>query len=119
MIILHNPRCGKSREALAYLESHGFKPEIRLYLKDQLQKEEIAEIISKLKIQPEQWIRKKEAVYKQLKLKDKMLDTDWIVVLSNYPELIERPVIILENDAVIARDFNSLESFLSRNLLIR
>lgn len=119
MIILHNPRCGKSREALTYLESCGFKPEIRFYLKDPLSKEEIKELLSKLKIKPESWIRKKEPAYKQFQDKEKLNEEDWVNILSNYPELIERPVVVNKNDAVIARDMNSLESFLRRNYLIQ
>lgn len=119
MILLHNPRCGKSRAALTYLESLGFEPEVRLYLKNPLTKKEIEDMLSKLKIQPENWIRKKDAAFKGLSLKEQMQDNDWIEILTNYPELIERPVIIFKGNAIIARDTPSLKLFLERNFLLK
>lgn len=103
MEIWHNPRCTKSREALALLEEKGEQVTIREYLKDTATKEELVELINKLGIKPIQLIRKVEAVFKEnFKGKD-LTDDQWIDAMVEYPKLIERPIVINGNKAVIGR----------------
>ncbi len=102
--IIHNPRCGKSREGLKYLEDMGKEIKIRLYLKDLLNKEELSQIIKELEIKPSELIRKKEQDYKDLILKIPNLSEDELIdAMVLNPKLIERPIIIKGNKAVIGR----------------
>mgnify|MGYP000501218870 CR=1 FL=1 len=75
----HNPRCSKSREALALLEQHGYRPTIRDYLKDAPSADEIRSVVSKLRLSSARdLMRTKEAIYKELGLKD-VSDEDQLI----------------------------------------
>ena len=103
MKIYHNPRCSKSRQALQLLEEKGKSPEIVEYLKDIPSKDKLKAIIKKLNIQPEELIRKGEADYKE-NFKGKTLsDEQWMEAMIKFPKLIERPIVINGNKAVIGR----------------
>lgn len=106
--IIHNPRCGKSREGLKYLEEKikdtNLEIKVRLYQKDLLNKEELNQIIKKLNIKPQELIRKKEQDYKDLILKiPNLSENELIDAIILNPKLIERPIIIRDNKAVIGR----------------
>lgn len=101
--IYHNPRCGKSRGALAILEEKGVAFEIVEYLKTPPTKEELRAIVKKLGIKPEALVRKGEDVYKE-KFSGKALNDDqWLDALTKHPILIERPIIVSGDRAVIGR----------------
>lgn len=101
--MLHNPRCRKSRETLAILTDKGIEPELILYLKDTPTQKELKAILSKLKIKPTELLRKGEKIYKE-KYKDKKLnDGQWIKAMVENPVLIERPIVIKGNKAVLGR----------------
>ena len=101
--ILHNPRCSKSRQGLKILEDSGKEYQIIKYLDNALSKNELAELIQLLNISPIELIRKGEAIWKD-KYKDKiMTDTQIIEAMVSNPKLIERPVVISNNKAVIGR----------------
>jgi arsenate reductase len=101
--IYHNNRCGKSRSALCILEESGKQFKTVEYLKDIPSIEELTAIIKKLKIKPHDLIRTKEAIYLD-QFKGKTLsDEQWIEAMHLHPILIERPIIINGNKAVIAR----------------
>ena len=101
--IYHNPRCGKSRAALALLEQRGLKPLVIEYLKQPPTKAQLRALTSKLGIRPEQLVRKNEAIYKK-KYKDKTLsDEQWLAVLADDPILIERPIVLRGERAVVGR----------------
>ena len=103
MKIYHNPRCRKSRETLQLLQEKGQEPEIILYLETPPTKKELKDILSKLGIKPIQLVRKGEPVYKE-KFKGKELtDEQWIEAMIAFPKLIERPIVIEGNKAVIGR----------------
>ncbi|MFT5168417.1 MAG: arsenate reductase, partial [Saprospiraceae bacterium] len=81
MKIYHNPRCAKSRETLALLKSKGQDPEIVLYLETPPTAQELKAILKKLRLKPEQLLRKSEAIFKE-QYKGKMLSDDqWIKVM--------------------------------------
>ncbi len=103
MKIYHNPRCRKSRETLELLREKGKEPEIILYLDDPPTKQKLEAIINKLGIKPLQLIRKGEPVFKE-KFKGKELtDSEWVEAMVSYPKLIERPIVIQGDQAVIGR----------------
>jgi arsenate reductase len=101
--ILHNPRCSKSRSVLKFLIEKGLEVEEIRYLYQPLTTEEIRNILKKLNIKPLDWVRKNEALFKT-QFKDKQLSNNqWIEILANNPRLIERPVVINGDKAVIGR----------------
>lgn len=101
--IYHNSRCGKSRECLLFLENSGQEYEIVKYLEDVPTFEELKEIIKKLDIKPIELIRQKEKIWIE-NFKGKSLSDDEIIqaMISN-PILIERPIVINGDKAIIAR----------------
>ena len=103
MKILHNPRCAKSREALKILVDKEVNVEIIEYLKNVPTKAELKEIIAKLGINAEDLIRKKEAVYKENYKGKNLSESEWIDAMISEPKLIERPIIIEGDKAVIGR----------------
>lgn len=109
--ILHNPRCGTSRKALAWLGEHGFQAEIVEYLQSPPSRAELVEILRKLKISPAALIRKKEKLYAEFDLQNAP-DDRLIDAMVDHPILIERPVVILGDRAVLARPVENLASLL-------
>lgn len=101
--IFHNSRCGKSRECLAFLEESGKEYEVVKYLEDVPSFDELKSIIGKLNIKPIELVRQKEKVWLE-NYKDKQLtDDDIIYAMISNPILIERPIVINKDKAVIAR----------------
>ena len=101
--IYHNNRCRKSREGLEILQKSGKPFTIREYLKEVPAKDELSALIKLLGIKPLELVRTNEAVWKE-KYKNKALsDNDIITAMSENPKLIERPVVIHGNKAVIGR----------------
>lgn len=110
--IYHNNRCSKSRCALVELENSGKKFEIIYYLETPPSKTELMEIIRKLGIKPIDLIRKTETVYIE-NLKGKILsDAEWIDAMIKYPILIERPIVIDGDKAIIARPTEKINEIL-------
>ncbi len=110
--IWHNPRCSKSRNALKFLEEKGVDMEVVKYLDTPHTKEEIKEILQKLGISARELMRTKEAIYKELGLKDVDDEEKLIEAMVEHPKLIERPIIIKGDKAVIARPIENLEKLL-------
>ncbi len=103
VVILHNPRCSKSRKALAILKENGITPEVIEYLKKPPTAKQITQILQKLNKEPLDIIRKNEDLFKE-NFKAKSYDNhQWVEILSQHPILIERPIIILGEQAVLAR----------------
>ena len=102
--IYHNPRCSKSRETLALLENQQQDIEIVEYLKPPPTAEELSDILQQLDMQPRQLLRTKETLYKELQLDNKDLsDQELIRAMCDNPKLIERPIVIKNNQAIIGR----------------
>jgi len=102
--IYHNPRCSKSRQTLELLQNKGHDPDIIEYLKTPPSVEQLDEILRKLNKQPEDIIRTKESVYQDLKLDTKNLDRNgWIQILVEHPILMERPIVVCDDKAVLGR----------------
>lgn len=104
MEIWHNPRCSKSRQTLRLLEERGVTPVVRNYLDVPPGAERIAEVLQMLSISPRELMRNKEAPYRQLGLDDDgKSDAELIRAMAEHPVLIERPVIIRGDRAVVGR----------------
>jgi len=102
--IYHNPRCSKSRQTLALLEEKGISPNIVLYLDDTPDVAKLQELLTQLSITPRELLRKGEAVYKELGLKDTSISDDALIdAMVNNPKLIERPIVVHNNKAALGR----------------
>jgi arsenate reductase len=102
--IYHNPRCSKSRQTLALLEEKGVKPKIVEYLKAPPSVAELKRVLKKLGLSPRDIVRKGEAVYAELGLKDKdVSDDDLIKLMAANPILIERPIVVSGGKAALGR----------------
>lgn len=101
--IFHNPRCSKSRETLSILTSTGIQPEIIDYLTNTPTKAELKNIIHKLGIKPYKLIRKEETIFKENFKGKELKDEQWIDVMILHPKLIERPIVINGDKAIIGR----------------
>ena len=106
--IYHNPRCRKSREGLQLLENSGKEFEIVKYLDNAPSKEELTSIIELLDISPIQLVRKNEKIWKENYKGKELSDDNIIEAMVQNPKLIERPIIINNNKAVIARPAESI-----------
>ena len=110
--IYHNSRCGKSRECLAFLEKSGQEYEIIKYLEDVPTFDELKEIIKKLGIKPIELVRRKEKIWTD-NFKDKPLSDDEIIqAMILNPILIERPIVINGDKAIIARPLEKVTAIL-------
>jgi arsenate reductase len=102
--IYHNPRCGKSRQTLQLLQEQGIEPEIIEYLKTPPSAEELNDILQKLGIAPRDLMRKNESAYKASGLNDESLDRQALIKgMVKHPIVIERPIVVANNKAVIGR----------------
>jgi arsenate reductase len=103
MKIYHNPRCTKSRATLALIKDAGVDVEIVEYLKDIPTRDELKLILSKLNLEPSQIVRKGEAIYKEKFKNSNFTEDEWITIMLEYPKLIERPIVVKGNKAVLGR----------------
>lgn len=104
MQIYHNPRCSKSRQTLALIEEAGITPEIVLYLDNPPSADALTGILNKLGIGARELLRKGEDAYKENKLSNKALnDEQLIAFMVKYPKLIERPIVIKGDNAILGR----------------
>lgn len=103
MKIYHNPRCMKSRQTLALLEENGVQPEVILYLEKPPSKTALKKILKMLNIKAEQLLRKGESVYKEQYKGKQLTEAEWIDAMVAHPKLIERPIVVDGNKAVIGR----------------
>ncbi|MBN2606830.1 MAG: arsenate reductase (glutaredoxin) [Thiotrichales bacterium] len=105
--IYHNPRCSKSRQTLQLLESSSATPEIDIidYQKTPLDVATLDEICTGLGIEPQQLIRAKEDLFKELGLSidDNKTREEWLAILQQNPKLIERPIVNINGRYAIGR----------------
>lgn len=102
--IYHNPRCSKSKQALALLEEEGVSPDIINYLNKPLSADKLRELLGMLGMSARGLLRKTEAEYAELNLADTSLtDEQLIQAMVKHPKLIERPIVVVGGKAVIGR----------------
>lgn len=110
--VLHNPRCGKSRNCFAFLTEANQSFEIINYLQNPLSEAEITDLLQKLGIKPLALVRQKETVWIENYKNKSLTDNNIIKILSEHPILIERPIVIINDKAIIARDLGKLEEII-------
>ncbi|MDU5487594.1 MAG: arsenate reductase (glutaredoxin) [Serratia liquefaciens] len=103
--IYHNPRCSKSRETLALLEQHGVTPDVVLYLETPPSVDQLKKLLKELGFSSaRELMRKKEDLYKALKLADESLsEAQLLQAMVDNPKLIERPIVVKGTLARIGR----------------
>lgn len=112
-IIYHNPRCSKSRQTLAILEDAGISPTIVKYLDTPPSEAELKGMLQKLGISARELLRKGEDDYKTLNLSDETLTDDQLCnAMSQHPKLIERPIVIHGQHAVLGRPPENVQRLL-------
>lgn len=110
--IYHNPRCRKSRAGLAYLQEKVKDFEIREYLKDPLNYEEICDLVEKLNMAPFNLVRTQEDIYKSEFKGKELANEEWIQILADNPKLLQRPIVVKEHSAVLAQPPENIDKLL-------
>ena len=104
IIIYHNPKCSKSRKALEIIKSKNIEPIIILYLVNKLSKTEVKKLLSKLELSIRDILRTGEDEYKNNNLKNENLTDDKLIdFLIKFPKLLQRPIVVKDNKAVVGR----------------
>ena len=102
--IYHNPRCSKSRQTLALLQERGLDLEIIEYLKKPPNAKTLDTLLKKLSLEPRELMRRKEAPYSELSLDEDALDRKFLIhAMIKNPILIERPIVIANNQVRLGR----------------
>lgn len=104
VVILHNPRCSKSRETLALIESHGIAPRIIDYLGTPPSTADLECILDQLGLEPRALMRRDEADYKEYGLDNPALTRKQLIAaLHAHPRLIQRPIVLANGKAALGR----------------
>lgn len=111
--IWHNPRCSKSREALKVLENTEYETTIVKYLDTKPDVTEIKKLLSMLGLSARELMRTKETIYKELNLKNEEDEDKLIEAMAQHQKLIERPVLIKGDKAIIGRPSSIIDEFLN------
>jgi arsenate reductase len=102
--IYHNPRCSKSRAALALLREHGIEPQVIEYLVTPPDAATLRRLLKALGMKPRALLRTKEAAYKDNRLdRAQVTDAEIIDAMARHPLLIERPIVVAGSRAAIGR----------------
>lgn len=102
--LYHNPRCSKSRQALALLEEAGANVEIVRYLETPPSVHQLKKLQTALAAAPRDFMRRGEAIYKDLDLdRPDLRDKDLLTAITEHPKLLERPIAVSGDTAVIGR----------------
>ena len=101
--IFHNPKCGTSRNVLGLIRNAGIEPTVVEYLKTPPSRDELAALLSKLGMGAEDIVRKGEAIYKTEFEGRTLSEAEWLDALVAHPILIERPIVVHGERAVIGR----------------
>ena len=103
LVILHNPRCKKSRQGLEVLKNSWLEFKVREYLKEPLSLEELKDLQRKLWLKTIEFTRIKEKEFKEANLSEDSSDEEILKAIVKYPKLIERPIVYNEEKAVLWR----------------
>ena len=103
LTIYHNPRCSKSRETLNIINEAGTEVNVIEYLNEIPTKEELVSLLKKLNLAAEDIVRKGEPIYKELYNGKDLSESEWIEAMSLHPKLIERPIVVKGDQAILGR----------------
>lgn len=103
LVLWFNPRCGTCTRALELLRARGREPELRRYLEDPPSVEELRELLVKLGLPPHAIARTREDEYQALRLSERTPPDEMLQALARHPRIIERPIVIRGDRAVVAR----------------
>ena len=112
--IYHNPRCSKSRITLALLEENGLSPDVVLYLENPPDVQDITGLLDKLGMTAGQLVRRGEEAYKACGLSQDAGDDQIIAAMAEHPKLIERPIVVKGDKAVLGRPPENVLALLDR-----
>ncbi len=104
----HGTRCSKSRDSFKLLSENGESFETIEYLKTPLNGQDIAELLGMLNIPAKALIRKGEQDFKDHFKGKELSESEWIEAMVKYPKLIERPIVVKGNRAVIGRPIENV-----------
>jgi len=108
-IILHNPKCSTSRNALALMQASGETFEVVEYLKTPPSREYLVELLAKMQMSPRELMRSKEAVFTELGLDNPDVTDDQLIdAMVEHPILINRPIVITDKGAVLCRPLEDI-----------
>ena len=110
--ILHNPRCGKSRNCLTFYTQLNIPFQIINYIDNPLSEKDLKELVKKLNSNPIDLVRQKETIWKENYKNKSLTDQEIINTLSKHPILIERPIVIKGDEAIIGREIEKLKTFI-------
>jgi arsenate reductase len=110
--IWHHTSCGSSKGALEYLKSKGLEPTVYLYMKEKPGKAELQAVLQKLGMKPSELLRPGEKKGEELGLYHGASEEAILQAMSEHPILIQRPVVITEKGAVLARPKSKMDSIL-------
>ncbi len=112
VVIYHNARCSKSRSACELVAAEGINAEVIDYLKTPPGRDELRSLLRKLGMKPEQLVRQGEEVFKGHYAGKTLSDEQWLDALVAYPILIERPIVVRGDRAVIGRPSEKVRELL-------
>ncbi|MAZ43907.1 MAG: arsenate reductase (glutaredoxin) [Legionellales bacterium] len=110
-ILLHNPRCSKSRDALKALEDKGITFTVRDYQKDPLSLDEVKSLLSALNKTPIEMMRVKDPLFKALKISN-LDEVEQAKAITKHPLLLERPIFWKGKKAAIGRPLENILSMI-------
>lgn len=113
--IYHNSRCSKSRECLEMLYSKNISATVIDYLRTPPTLTTLQDLAKKLGLRPHEFLRKKESIFPGLKI-DVNDDNAVLAAMVEHPILIERPIIVFKDKAVVGRPPEKLAEFFQQNL---
>ncbi len=112
LTLLHNPRCSKSRAANARLKESGIAFRERRYLDEPLSPDELRELAQRLGRPAHEWVRRGESAYKQAGLSADSSEAEILEAMARSPILIERPILVTRDRAVLGRPPERIFEFL-------
>jgi arsenate reductase (glutaredoxin) len=107
--IWHNARCSKSRDAFQWLTENNIDAEWVDYMKNPIAEEDVKNVLKKLNISAFDLIRKKEKVFLEKYKNQHYSESEWITIMTQNPQLIERPIVLKGDKAIIARPLENIE----------
>jgi arsenate reductase len=116
MKVYHNPSCSKSRLCVDYLSNANHDFEVHNHLKNPLSASELKDLLTKLNLKPSQLVRRKEVIFKEAQKAAMLTEDEILQLMVDNPKLIERPIVEVNGNAVLARTIEALEPFLQIEL---